>query len=447
MQLEELERLHDEYCRHTCDNEFEIIASKDCGCLQCGKVFSARKVTSWSKGDDGLSAICPHCGFTTVVGDGSGLSLEKELFSSLHRHHVLQESEEVYRIGQMAFCTLFNEQNIEDNEHNERLYERYLKEILKKLGDPHSAILLARLYFRGLRYIKPDYDLAVQYYNHESLSADATALYELGLVYDDHNERGDKRRAFECFSKSAALGSLSASACIANYYLRGEYVKKDVKFGLNALLSIFGEMVSKVFATGTSYAEFATTAFNIGVCFYYGLGAKKNRLRALRYLLIAEYFQEKVHADSNDLSEVEKNTKEMIEDIVIHDCNITSNAILLDEDTLFDSFYEQYDSYCGKELLHCEFDADSNEVRFGFTSERPMLLIDCGNALIDASPSMEWYIAGGKFAMHPTQRKFERIEFIGQEAVEFIHDDPVFGEVKVLHIDFPSDNPKPTEEE
>lgn len=437
MQLEELEKNHQAYRDHVHDNEFEIIASKECGCIECGKTFSARAVTSWAKSGNGLSAICPNCGFEGVVGDASGLSIDPEDIADMRKYHVLNEEENATQWNMMRYCTHFMDRDIEDNEHNEELYVRYLKTLFKKNADPYSALALARVYLRGLTYVPVDIDQAISYYEDESLVADASGLYELGLAYELRGQRGDSRKAFESFSKSAALGSLNASACIGNMYLRGDYVKKNELFGLNALLVVFDEMVGKVFSGGVTFSDFATTAFNIGVCFYHGIGAEPNRLRALRYLLLSQYAIEKVKAsEKRGMPEIEGPLKEMLDDIRLHDLHPNGSGLLLDEDTFFDSFYEQYDAYCQKELTHVEMGDSGSEVRFGIVSTRPLFVIDCGNGLIDAMASMEWFIAGGTFTVHPSERRFERIEFEGQNAMELIHDDPVFGAVKTLRIEF-----------
>lgn len=69
--------------RHTMRNRAEIEASNMCACFDCGKTFPSCVVTAFI--DDGQTAMCPHCGMDTVIGDASGISLDENFLKAMRR--------------------------------------------------------------------------------------------------------------------------------------------------------------------------------------------------------------------------------------------------------------------------------------------------------------------------------------------------------------------------
>lgn len=63
-------------------NRTEIGSSSICGCFHCCKSFAAKDVVTWIKerkgGDD--TAMCPHCGIDSVIGDASGYPVTDDEF-------------------------------------------------------------------------------------------------------------------------------------------------------------------------------------------------------------------------------------------------------------------------------------------------------------------------------------------------------------------------------
>lgn len=43
----------------------EILASKECGCFSCQRIFSTDEIEDWT--DDNTTAICPYCGTDAVI--------------------------------------------------------------------------------------------------------------------------------------------------------------------------------------------------------------------------------------------------------------------------------------------------------------------------------------------------------------------------------------------
>lgn len=53
-------------------NRKKIEMSNHCGCYYCLKQFYASDITEWWDEDDegvGHTAVCPHCGIDSVIGD------------------------------------------------------------------------------------------------------------------------------------------------------------------------------------------------------------------------------------------------------------------------------------------------------------------------------------------------------------------------------------------
>ncbi|MCR5348963.1 MAG: sel1 repeat family protein [Bacilli bacterium] len=442
MILEDVLDKYDQYDSHTRSNEFEIISSKQCGCLSCGNVFSARVVKSWLKEGQELSAFCPHCGMVKVVGDASGLPIGKTEFKELSQTYARRNDDDARRSGMMEYCASFFDGAIEDNLNNELLYERYLNAIFDDFHDAVSCLALARLYARGLRFIPKSFEMAEYHYKHEALVTESTAFHELGCLYQERGARGDYRLAYECFAKAAALGSLSASSRLACCYLDGEFVKKDVFFGLNALLSVFSEMYGKAFGDTYLLREFAWAAYRLGMCFYKGVGCKADSYRSARYLMIAGLALQRLAERGDIINEDAQNSIDsLLGSIISKSQNKGGEELLFDEDTFFDSFYENYDSVSQKTLNNVHYNDSGDTLLMEFNANQPILVVDSGNFKAGLYSDTYWAIYHAKYRAHETQTQFERIEFIGQDAVEFIHDDPVYGEVVVLHIDFEPRNP------
>lgn len=79
MTKEEMKEIHS----HTLSNRKEIEASDNCACISCCEIFSSSEVIDYI--DDGETALCPICGIDAVIGDCTGISMEKETLSELNK--------------------------------------------------------------------------------------------------------------------------------------------------------------------------------------------------------------------------------------------------------------------------------------------------------------------------------------------------------------------------
>ena len=71
--------------RHSSRHAAEIRSSGKCGCFYCFAVFPPSDIVTWT--DDGVIALCPHCGIDSVVGGSSGFPIEDDRFLRAMKDH------------------------------------------------------------------------------------------------------------------------------------------------------------------------------------------------------------------------------------------------------------------------------------------------------------------------------------------------------------------------
>ncbi|MFE0233479.1 cytoplasmic protein [Brucella anthropi] len=67
----------------------EIEASGKCGCFYCLEIFEPGAITEWVDDDD--TALCPHCGIDSVIGDASGYPIDGAFLTRMHGHWFMNE--------------------------------------------------------------------------------------------------------------------------------------------------------------------------------------------------------------------------------------------------------------------------------------------------------------------------------------------------------------------
>ena len=63
----------------------KLLKDSTCGCFYCLSIFSPAEIEEWVEDTDG-TAICPHCGIDSVIGEGSGYPITKEFLSKMRNH-------------------------------------------------------------------------------------------------------------------------------------------------------------------------------------------------------------------------------------------------------------------------------------------------------------------------------------------------------------------------
>ncbi len=71
--------------KHSLRNRGEIERSKRCGCYCCTAVFDAEEIVEWV--DGGMTAVCPRCATDAVIGDASGLAIERNVLNVINKRY------------------------------------------------------------------------------------------------------------------------------------------------------------------------------------------------------------------------------------------------------------------------------------------------------------------------------------------------------------------------
>ena len=71
---------------HSFDNRDEIEKSKMCGCYYCKRTFPAFLIRYRDYTAIDNTAICPLCGIDTVIGDASGVPINRKGLSEIYHY-------------------------------------------------------------------------------------------------------------------------------------------------------------------------------------------------------------------------------------------------------------------------------------------------------------------------------------------------------------------------
>lgn len=70
---------------HCTRNRDALSRSKTCGCFYCQNIYSPDEITEWLNEGCG-TALCPHCGVDSVIGEASGYPVTKEFLGEMHEY-------------------------------------------------------------------------------------------------------------------------------------------------------------------------------------------------------------------------------------------------------------------------------------------------------------------------------------------------------------------------
>ena len=71
--------------RNSVNNKDHLMRSVSCGCFSCETLMLANEIRDWKLEEDGgMTAICPFCGKTTIIGDG-GSPMKKIFLQELKK--------------------------------------------------------------------------------------------------------------------------------------------------------------------------------------------------------------------------------------------------------------------------------------------------------------------------------------------------------------------------
>ncbi len=69
--------------KHSSNNGRELLASRLCGCFECGTIYAPATIQEWLRDSRDRTAFCPHCNTDTVIGDASGYPITPEFLARM----------------------------------------------------------------------------------------------------------------------------------------------------------------------------------------------------------------------------------------------------------------------------------------------------------------------------------------------------------------------------
>lgn len=75
---------------HYSNNHMEMLKKDSlCGCFYCLRIFDPAEIVEWIIDDNPCdrhgTAICPHCGIDSVIGESSGYPITTEFLRGMQR--------------------------------------------------------------------------------------------------------------------------------------------------------------------------------------------------------------------------------------------------------------------------------------------------------------------------------------------------------------------------
>lgn len=55
-----------------------------CGCFYCLEIFSPDEITYWVNDGADSTAICPHCGIDSIIGQSSGYPITQDFLKEMN---------------------------------------------------------------------------------------------------------------------------------------------------------------------------------------------------------------------------------------------------------------------------------------------------------------------------------------------------------------------------
>lgn len=363
------------YVEHSIDNEIEIIRSKRCGCFFCRHIYDARSITDWYEEEGHISAVCPECGMDAVVGDASGLPIDKATLKSVNEIVFGNESE-VGDDAAIKYCARYATGKITHKEKNEELYRQYLHQLFRA-GNEYAALELGRLAETGGDFGTIDRELAISYYTDKILKTNGEAFARLAGLYLTSED--EKHKAFDAAAKALAFDDPMGKVVMADAIASGSGTQQSVDQSFAIVNDGFEDYFDAL--TKEDIRElhaFIHFAYRLGKAYRYALGTEMDREGALRYFLYARlgflacddldyekpYMQKDVDQEINALAE---------------ELGLNPEPIVFDANMFYDSFSVIQDEEAPKEFHLIKYDENTRTLEFEIRFLAPTPLIDVGN--------------------------------------------------------------------
>ncbi|MEH7178100.1 cytoplasmic protein [Neobacillus vireti] len=78
-----MEKHFEEAHRFSSHNRKGLEKDSICGCFYCLKIYHPNEINEWWDNDD--TAVCPHCGIDSVIGESSGAPITEVFLKGMHR--------------------------------------------------------------------------------------------------------------------------------------------------------------------------------------------------------------------------------------------------------------------------------------------------------------------------------------------------------------------------
>jgi hypothetical protein len=403
---------------HASNNEIEILHSKTCSCFFCRQTYDARKVNDWINDERGVTALCPECGMDAVVGDASGLPLDKPTLKEMNLAYYGEDYMEKHPLAAEKYVNRYKEGKITHKAANEALYVQYLY-LLASGGNAQAAYDLGSLFELGSEFTPADPKMAFSYYGMACLRKDGSALTRLGMLCESGAlGKADPRGAYECYSKGMAMGSLEALVHFADCYLNGIFVVKDPQFAFDCLSDIWGESYRRfVTSTGKDINVFPDVSYRLGVLFCSGISGKPETALGLKLFLYSEFGFNLManagllkgelipeYADVHARIDALGKTFKLHRQDPVFDNDTFSDSLEVDENNMLEAAHD-----------HCTiapgpFDKDSGNLEFDITYDYPPLIVDVGNLFCGFVPdTIHWSFVDVSDARFASKTDFQSV--------------------------------------
>ncbi len=436
----------EEYTIHAVNNEIEIVASKKCGCFFCRSIYDARKVSDWISDERGVSALCPECGMDAVIGDASGIPLDKPLLKEMNLACFGMDYMERNPGAVLAYVQRYVSEKITHKPYNEKLFLKYLT-MLADSGDPTATLALGKFYELGGDFLPKDPEKAVECYRRPCIKENDRALCSLGRLYEAGygTERLFGKKAFECYAKAAALGSLEAVYCMSDCYLNGIFVEPDAHFALTLLEDGFAEVAYDALHERKGWDIFPQFAVRLARLYDRGVGVNEpDAVTALRYYLLASLGLNVDSALSGHDPEpaLSKEVNEEIQRIgkIYH---LQAGEPVFDGDTFYDTFGDSLNSeHSTKTIELISYDPKERNAIVEITYNLPPIVLDLGNLYAGFAPTkVRWNFQGLSSVKTSSIKEFDSLEYLSDDGWKFTKADEDGNPIGVFEIRYASKEP------
>ena len=75
--------------KYSIRHKSSLIHDESCGCFHCLEIFSPKEIEAWINDGADYTAICPHCGVDSIIGESSGYPITTDFLGRMRSHWFL----------------------------------------------------------------------------------------------------------------------------------------------------------------------------------------------------------------------------------------------------------------------------------------------------------------------------------------------------------------------